>query len=148
MIGGMRKATAVTLLSMSVLTISAQAPAASPADRWIQFRGTPPLVGLSDAKLPATLKVLWTYEAGDAIESSAAIVDGVVYVGSQTGELHAVNLADGKLKWKYKASPDGIGESSPAVAGGLVYIGDLSGVLHAVEPRPERPPGRSRPTAR
>ncbi len=82
---------------------------------------------------PATLKVLWTYEAGDAIESSAAIVDGVVYVGSQTGELHAVNLADGKLKWKYKASPDGIGESSPTVAGGIVYIGDLSGVLHAVQ---------------
>ena len=54
--------------------------------------------------MPAALKVLWTYEAGDAIESSAAIVDGVVYVGSQTGELHAVNLADGKLKWKYKAS--------------------------------------------
>ena len=77
--------------------------------------------------------VLWTYEAGDAIESSAAIADGVVYVGSQTGELHAVNLADGKLKWKYKASADGIGESSPAVAGGLVYIGDLAGVLHAVD---------------
>ena len=79
--------------------------------------------------------MLWTYEAGDAIESSAAIVDGVVYVGSQTGELHAVNLADGKLKWKYKASADGIGESSPTVAGGLVYIGDLSGVLHAVQTR-------------
>ena len=43
------------------------------------------------------------------------------------GELHAVNLADGKMKWKYKASADGIGESSPAVAGGLVYIGDLGG---------------------
>ncbi len=84
--------------------------------------------GHSDAKLPRQLKVLWTYEAGDAIESSAAIADGVVYVGSQTGELHAVNLADGKAKWKYKASADGIGESSPAVAGGLVYIGDLAGV--------------------
>ena len=45
--------------------------------------------------MPATLKLLWTYDAGDAIESSAAIADGVVYVGSQTGELHAVNLADG-----------------------------------------------------
>ena len=56
-----------------------------------------------------------------------------MYVGSQTGDLHAVNLADGKLKWKYKASPDGIGESSPAVAAGLVYIGDLSGTVHAVD---------------
>ena len=81
---------------------------------------------------PPSLKLLWTYEAGDAIESSAAIADSVVYVGSQTGELHAVNLTDGKPRWKYKASADGIGESSPAIAGGLVYVGDLSGVLHAV----------------
>jgi glucose dehydrogenase len=117
---------------LSAAAIAAQAPPAALPDQWVQFRGTPALSGVSDAKLPEKLKVLWTYEAGDAIESSAAIVDGVVYVGSQTGELHAVNLADGKVRWKYKASADGIGESSPAVAGGLVYIGDLSGVLHAV----------------
>ena len=67
--------------------------------------GSSPLLGTTDATLPPTLKLLWTYDAGDAIESSAAIADGVVYVGSQTGELHAVNLSDGSLKWKYKASP-------------------------------------------
>ena len=128
-----RSTAAVATVLVTVAALSAQAPASAPADRWTQFRGTPALLGTSDAKLPSTLKVLWTYEAGDAIESSAAIVDGVVYVGSQTGELHAVNLADGKLKWKYKASPDGIGESSPTVAGGLVYIGDLTGVVHAVQ---------------
>ena len=130
---GARGVALLVSFALAGATLSAQAPGSSPADRWTQFRGTPSLSGLSDAKLPGTLKVLWTYEAGDAIESSAAIVDGTVYVGSQTGELHAVNLADGKLKWKYKASPDGIGESSPTVAGGLVYVGDLSGVLHAVQ---------------
>src|SRR5687768_11637635 len=112
-----------------VVALSAQAP----ADRWPQFRGSLPLHGTSAAALPPALKLLWTYEAGDAIESSAAIADGVVYVGSQSGDLHAVNLADGKAKWKYKASTDGIGESSPAVAGGVAYIGDLAGVLHAVD---------------
>jgi len=117
------------------LPLAAQAPPAggAPADRWTQFRGSPTLSGTSAATLPATPKLLWTYDAGDAIESSAAIADGVVYVGSRTGELHAVNLSDGKVKWKYKASEDGIGESSPAVAAGLVYIGDLAGVVHAVE---------------
>ncbi|MCA1562533.1 MAG: PQQ-binding-like beta-propeller repeat protein, partial [Acidobacteria bacterium] len=120
---------ALSVLSVLSLPLTAQAP----ADRWPQFRGSAPLMGTSDATLPAALKVQWTYEAGDAIESSAAIADGTVFVGSQTGELHAVALADGSLKWKYKASADGIGESSPAVAGGLVYIGDLSGVLHAVD---------------
>ena len=56
--------------------------------------------------MPDKLRVLWTYEAGEAIESSAAIADGVVYVGAQPGELHAVGLADGKVRWKYKASDE------------------------------------------
>ena len=80
---------------------------------------------------PSTPKLAWTYEGGDAIDSSAAIVDGVVYVGAATGELLAVDLADGKLRWHYKAG-ESIGESSPAVAGGRVFIGDLDGVVHAV----------------
>ena len=46
----------------------------TPADNWSQFRGNPRLTGVSDSKVPADLKLLWTYEAGDSIESSAAIV--------------------------------------------------------------------------
>ena len=101
------------------------------ADDWPQFRGNPSLTGVATSAVPKTLKLLWTFEAGDSIESSAAIVDGAVYVGSQTSELIAVNLADGKLKWKYKVK-DGIGESSPAVGDGMVVVGDLSGVVHGV----------------
>src|SRR5215213_8528254 len=114
----MRKALTALFMVAATIQIGAQAP----ADRWPQFRGSANLVGTTAATLPVQLKVQWTYEAGDAIESSAAIA-----------ELHAVNLADGKAKWKYKAADDGIGESSPAVAGGIVYIGDLSGMFHAVD---------------
>jgi len=57
----------------------AQAPAAqAPPTSWSQFRGSPRLTGVSAATLPPTLKVLWTYETGDAIDSSAAIADGSV----------------------------------------------------------------------
>jgi outer membrane protein assembly factor BamB len=66
------------------------------------------------------------------VESSAAIAGGAVYVGAQPGVLVALDLASGKLKWKYTASDVGLGESSPAVAGDLVLVGDLAGVLHAV----------------
>ena len=41
------------------------------ADEWPQFRGNPQLTGVTNATLPGTLKVLWTYEAGEPIESSA-----------------------------------------------------------------------------
>jgi hypothetical protein len=102
-------------LLLFAATIHAQTLPGAPEDAWPQFRGSAALTGVSASALPATPKLLWTYEAGDAIDSSAAIAGGVVYVGSANGELHAVNLGDGKLKWKYQASPDGIGESSPAV---------------------------------
>jgi eukaryotic-like serine/threonine-protein kinase len=100
------------------------------ADRWPQFRGNLQNTAISLSAVPRDLKLLWTYESGESIESSAAIENGVVYVGSQKGELVALDLNSGAVKWKYTAKE--IGESSPCVAGGIVYIGDLSGVIHAV----------------
>src|SRR5688572_13386709 len=113
------------------LTASFQGAASS----WPQFRNTSTLNGVAPSPLPATLRLQWTYEAGSAVESSAAIVDGVAYVGTMAGKLVAIDAATGKLKWSYAAVSDdfGIGESSPTVAGGLVYIGDLAGVFHAVD---------------
>src|SRR5271170_5080252 len=121
---------------MRVLALLAAFPlailsAAATKDDWPQFRGNPSLTGVATSSVPKTLKLLWTFEAGDSIESSAAISEGVVYVGSQSSDLIAVSLADGKLLWKYKVK-DGIGESSPAVRGGIVVVGDLSGTVHAV----------------
>ena len=110
----------------------------APANIWPQFRGTPALTGVSASSPPATPKVLWSYEAGEAIESSAAIADGTVVVGVASGELVALDLETGKVRWKH-AVELGIGESSPAVAAGLVFVGDLSGVLHAVQAADGKP---------
>src|SRR5215813_11173069 len=103
---------------------SAATAGVAAADQWRQFRGSPRLTGVSAATLSPTLKLLWTYAAGDVIESSAAIANGVVYIGSGDGDLLALDLATGALRWKY---PTGnlIGESSPAVGTDAVYIGDL-----------------------
>ncbi|MCP9495279.1 MAG: PQQ-binding-like beta-propeller repeat protein [Pyrinomonadaceae bacterium MAG19_C2-C3] len=109
----------------------------SPPNSWAQFRGNPQLTGYSRSGLPENLKLQWTFEAGESIESSAAIVDGTVYVGSQKGELVALDLGNGAVRWRYNAKA-GIGESSPAVSGGVVYVGDLSGVVHAVSARDGR----------
>src|SRR5690242_7834519 len=76
--------------------------AAAPVpDAWPQFRGNPQLTGVAATSLPAALKLLWTYEAGDSIESSAAIVGGAVYVGSMSAELLSLDLETGKVHWKY-----------------------------------------------
>src|SRR5487761_1380446 len=123
----------IALVLASIIGAAADAPSGAPSSNaWPQFRGNPSLTGVTASPVPKTLKLLWTFEAGDSIESSAAIVDGVVYVGSQSADLIAVNLSDGKLRWKYKVK-DGIGESSPAVHAGVVVVGDLSGTVLAVD---------------
>src|SRR5215510_7013664 len=103
----------------------------TPADNWAQFRGNQQLTGVSQSKVPDSLKQLWTFDAGDSIESSAAIVGGTVFVGSQKGELVALSLDNGSVYWKFSTGSP-IGESSPAYGNGVVYIGDLGGWLNAV----------------
>ncbi len=103
----------------------------TPADNWTQFRGNHSLTGVSNSNVSTSLKQLWTWEAGESIESSAAIVGGTVFVGSQKGELVALSLENGSVYWKF-ATGSPIGESSPAYSGGVVYIGDLGGWLNAL----------------
>ncbi len=103
----------------------------TPADNWSQFRGNHHLTGVSLSNVPSSLKVLWTYEAGDSIESSAAIVGGTVFVGSQKGDLVALNLDNGAVYWKFSTGAP-IGESSPAYSNGVVYIGDSNGWINAL----------------
>jgi len=130
----MRKLFFFLVLLLAVAPLGGQAP----ATEWRQFRGTPALTGASAGAAPATLKLLWSYDVGGPIASSAAIAGGVVYVGGGDGDLVALDLASGKLRWKYTTG-NLIGESSPAVSGDAVYIGDLGGVLHAVSIRDGKP---------
>src|SRR4030095_2119511 len=71
----------VTVLLFTPKTLAQE----TPADNWSQFRGNERLTGVSESKVSADLKLLWTFEAGESIESSAVIVGGTVFVGSQKG---------------------------------------------------------------
>ena len=85
------------LLFTQALASAQQSPATAesttPADVWPQFRGNAALTGVSETTLPAELTLQWTYEADEAIDSSAAIADGSVYVGTWAGTLVSLDLA-------------------------------------------------------
>ena len=98
---------------------------------WTCFRGTPYLKGDLGGPFSDRPKLLWTKDIGGAVESTAAVVGGVVYVGNADGQLVALNLKDGSRKWVYKAT-DKI-TASPCVTNGLVCVGDEGGVFHAVK---------------
>jgi len=119
--------TLILIISLAVSVLAQD----TPGDNWSQFRGNHSLTGVSQSNVPNDLKQLWTYEAGESIESSAAIVGGTVFVGSQKGELVALSLDNGSVYWKFSTG-NPIGESSPAYGNGVVYIGDLGGWLNAL----------------
>ncbi|HKJ01479.1 MAG TPA: PQQ-binding-like beta-propeller repeat protein [Longimicrobiales bacterium] len=95
------------------------------------FRGGPEHAGVYGGEDAHGFSgVRWASRLGGAVRSSPTVVDGVAYVGSTDGILHALSLADGSELWAYDAgSPI---SSTPAVAGSLVFVGDRAGTLHAV----------------
>src|SRR5919108_131172 len=117
---------AVPYLLAIAVTVSAQTPTAN----WPQFRGNAQLTGVAATTLPDQLQLRWTYQAGESIESSAAIADGVVYVGSADGMLHAVDLASGKARWKFQAGQEI--RSSPNCSGNKVFIGSYDQHLYCL----------------
>src|SRR5512134_2323809 len=98
----------LTVFAHGAPSVWAQAAKAGP-DSWPQFRRDPRLTGVAASPLPLMLRELWSYEAGDAIDSSAAIVSGMVYAGSHAGHLLALDLAKGTLRFKYETGAE-IGE--------------------------------------
>ena len=98
---------------------------------WVSFRGNPQLTGVADSKLPDNPQLLWTFQAGDMIESSAAVVDGTVYIGALDGVLYAINAETGEKRWTYQTNSSI--KASPAIQDGVVYFGDGDGVFHAVD---------------
>ena len=115
------------------------------ADTYNTFRGNPQLTGVASSNLAPPLTLRWAYSTQDAIESTAAIHEGTVYVGSLDGQLYALDLHTGALVWQYQAD-DEI-KSSPTIADSTIYFGDEAGTFHAVAIQKRSAPlGLSPPT--
>ncbi len=64
-----------------------------PVSNWPLFRGNAAADGVTSVPLPADLKLLWQFELENAaFQGTAAIVDGVVYIGDLDGLLLAIDL--------------------------------------------------------
>jgi outer membrane protein assembly factor BamB len=107
----------------------------SGSDSWPMFHNDLAHSGYSESTGPLTNQTLWKYQAGSGIESSPAVVNGVVYFGvlwnGHNGLVNALNAATGSKIWQF-ATDSGV-ESSPAVVDGVVYIGSYSGQVYALD---------------
>jgi outer membrane protein assembly factor BamB len=104
------------------------------SDSWPMFHNDIAHSGYSGSTGPLTNQILWKFQAGSGIESSPAVVGGVVYFGGlwngQNGFVYALNSTTGSKMWQF-ATDSGV-ESSPAVVDGVVYIGSYIGWVYAL----------------
>jgi len=75
-------------------------------------------------------KLRWRYQTGYSVQSSPAVVNGVVYVGSDSDSVYALNASNGILRWQYRTG--GYVFSSPAVVNGVVYVGSEDSYVYAL----------------
>jgi len=79
------------------------------------------------------LKLEWKNPIGvydSAIASSPAVVNGVVYFGSEDGNVYALNASTGAKLWSFTTG--NFVYSSPAVANGVVYFGSYDHNVYAL----------------
>ena len=81
------------------------------------FRNDSAHSGIYAGGLPKLHGVKWTFHTHGEVTSSPAIVQGVVYVGSNDGNLYAIDRQKGSLIWKFPT--EARITSSSAVAYGL-----------------------------
>jgi outer membrane protein assembly factor BamB len=105
---------------------------------WGQFHFGPDHEGLNpfeNVLNPRTVQedlgLKWRFNTsgGGGVESSPAVADGVLYVGSYTSHVYALSPNTGALLWSYLT---GSSVGSPAVANGVVYVGSADSNVYAL----------------
>src|SRR5437764_1696530 len=95
----------VVTLAVATIASAKERDVTKPEGDWPLFRGNPLQTGVAASTLPDRLRVRWKFQTGDAVEGTAAIAGGTVYVGSYDKHIHALDLKSGRSKWKYEGGP-------------------------------------------
>ena len=117
---------------MRLALIAILAVMAAPAQGQSMFHGNAARTGVYAGPGPVRPpSVRWAFTAAGPIVTSPVVADGVVYVGSLSGHLYAIDTRSGREKWNFKSSQPIA--SSVAVSKGTVYFVSSAGSLVALD---------------
>ena len=78
--------------------------------------------------LSPTGKAVWTFATKSRVESSPAIADGRVFIGSNDGRFYVLDVNTGAKVWEFNAGA--ALSASPAIGKSRVVIGSQDGRLY------------------
>jgi outer membrane protein assembly factor BamB len=82
-------------------------------------------------------RIAWTYQVDGSWGAEPSVVGGTLYIGDNTGTVHAIDAASGKCHWKTTVtSRDPRSRqlfSKAAVSDRRVYLGAADGILYALD---------------
>jgi outer membrane protein assembly factor BamB len=129
---------------LAALLLALGAPCAWPQ---AQFRGDAARNGVLPSFLPngvpavavpaALPAVRWRFATGGRVVSSPVLAEGRLHVGSDDGQLYALDATSGRLLWAWPT--DGPVPSTPAVAAGRVHVLSYDGRVHTLDARSGAP---------
>ncbi|NLY00378.1 MAG: PQQ-binding-like beta-propeller repeat protein [Rhodopirellula sp.] len=86
----------------------------------------------TDVRLPAQIQMQWSCALPGGVRATAPIVAGeTVFVGDDSGAVHALNVRDGSVRWKTYTG--GAVYFPPALWQGRLYVGSADGHVYALE---------------
>ena len=100
--------------------------------QWPVFRGNAAGTGVATTTLPDDPKPLWEFRALDSFfAATAAISEGMVYIGDADRRFYAIDLDTGRKRWSHDVELGFLG--SAAVRDGRVLVGDSDGIFYCFE---------------
>ncbi len=73
----------------------------------------------------------WAFLTGDKAQSTPTVVNGVLYIGSDDGNVYAINASTSQQKWAFPTG--GAVSSRPTVVNGVLYIGSYDNKVYAID---------------
>jgi len=86
--------------------------------QWTQFR----LNAARNPVIAAAGAPSWTLETHGPISASPSVVNGVLYLGNNRGNLYAIDVMSGRVRWTYHVTNPIM--SDPLVYDGIVIVGE------------------------
>ncbi|MGD6809847.1 MAG: PQQ-binding-like beta-propeller repeat protein [Candidatus Bathyarchaeia archaeon] len=119
------------VLVQSTLLVSAQSVNSNLTNEWTMFRQNPDHTGfVSGNESPNSATLLWRYPTNRGIQSSPAVANGCLFVGSRDSQVYCLNISTGMPIWRRPLGWEVW--SSPAIDNERVYVGVDDGTFYAL----------------